>query len=60
MGAHSPADRFQGSAARTHVAPRDHRPQPEWPAVHRELRRPGVTLQVLWEDHRAAHPDGYG
>jgi transposase len=27
---------------------------------HRELRRPGVTLQLLWEEHRAAHPDGYG
>src|SRR5262249_42529583 len=26
----------------------------------RELRRPGVTLQLLWEEHRAVHPDGYG
>jgi len=23
-------------------------------------RRPGVTLQLLWEEHRGAHPDGYG
>jgi transposase len=36
------------------------RPQPDWPAVHRELRRPGVTLQLLWEEHRAAYADGYG
>jgi transposase len=36
------------------------RPQPDWRAIHRELRRPGVTLQLLWEEHRAAHPDGYG
>ncbi|WOH52613.1 IS21 family transposase [Bradyrhizobium sp. sBnM-33] len=36
------------------------RPQPDWAAVHRELRRPGVTLQLLWEEHRAAYPDGYG
>jgi transposase len=28
--------------------------------VHRELRRTGVTLQLLWEEHRAAYPDGYG
>jgi transposase len=42
------------------VAARDRRPQPDWAAVHRELRRPGVTLQLLWEEHRAAHPDGYG
>jgi transposase len=42
------------------VAARDRRPQPDWPAVHRELRRPGVTLQLLWEEYRSAHPDGYG
>ena len=36
------------------------RPQPDWAAIHRELRRPGVTLQLLWEEHRGAHPDGYG
>jgi transposase len=23
-------------------------------------RRPGVTLQLLWEEHRAVHPVGYG
>src|SRR6478735_156978 len=42
------------------VAARDRRPQPNWVAVHRELRRPGVTLQLLWEEHRAVHPNGYG
>jgi transposase len=36
------------------------RPQPDWPTIHRELRRPGVTLQLLWEEHRGTHPDGYG
>src|SRR5271169_3504896 len=38
----------------------DHRPQPDWVRVHRELRRPGVTLQLLWEEHRGAYADGYG
>ena len=34
---------------------------PDWAAVHRELRRKGVTLSLLWEEYRAAHPgDGYG
>lgn len=34
---------------------------PAWPAVHRELRRKGVTLSLVWEEYRAAHPDdGYG
>jgi hypothetical protein len=42
------------------VAAKDRRPQPNWAAVHRELRRPGVTLQLLWEEHRAVHPNGYG
>jgi hypothetical protein len=23
--------------------------QPDWPAIHRELKRPGVTLSLLWE-----------
>jgi transposase len=41
-------------------AAKDRRPQPNWAAVHRELRRPGVTLQLLWEEHRAVQPDGYG
>ena len=36
------------------------RPQVDWPTIHRELRRKGVTLQLLWEEHRAAHPNGYG
>ena len=39
---------------------KDQRSRPDWPTVHRELRRPGVTLQLLWEEYRGAHPDGYG
>ena len=42
------------------TAAKDRRPRPDWAAIHRELRRPGVTLQLLWEEHRAAHSDGYG
>ncbi|MBM4408329.1 MAG: IS21 family transposase, partial [Chloroflexi bacterium] len=42
------------------AAPRDPgRPVPDWPAVHRELRRPGVTLQLLWLEYKERHPDGY-
>ncbi len=29
------------------------RPQPDWPRLHAELRRPGVTLQLVWEGYRA-------
>src|SRR6202049_5033224 len=42
------------------VPSKDRRSQPDWAAIHRELRRPGVTLQLLWEEHRGIHPDGYG
>jgi len=35
------------------------RPLPAMAQVHRELRRPGVTLQLLWEEYRRDHRDGY-
>ena len=36
------------------------RPEPDWGDVHRELQRhKGVTLQLLWLEYRAAHPNGY-
>ena len=37
-----------------------HRPQPAWARIHAELRRPGVTLMLLWEEYRAGQPEGYG
>jgi len=37
---------------------------PDMAQVHKELRgkrrRKGVTLQLLWEEYRQAHPEGYG
>ena len=36
------------------------RPLPDWAWVHRELRRPSVTLALLWEEYRAAATDGFG
>src|ERR1700682_4826366 len=38
----------------------DQRPLPAWAGVHRELRRPDVTLALLWEEYRAGAPDGFG
>lgn len=26
----------------------------------KELKKPGVTRQILWEEYRQAHPEGYG
>ncbi|MET4104495.1 transposase [Roseovarius sp. MBR-78] len=34
--------------------------QPDWAWGHRELRRKGVTLSLLWEEYRANYPEGYG
>ena len=37
------------------------RPAPDWQRVHAEMRKKGVTLQLLWVEYREAHPgDGYG
>ncbi len=36
------------------------RPQPDFDYIHQELRRKGVTRQLLWEEYREFHPDGYG
>jgi transposase len=36
------------------------RPRPDWSEVHKQLKRKGVTLQLLWEEYRRDHPNGYG
>lgn len=37
---------------------------PDMVALHKELRgknrSKGITLQLLWEEYRSGHPDGYG
>ena len=35
------------------------RVRPDCAYVHRELKRDGVTLQLLWEEYVGVHPDGY-
>ena len=39
---------------------KDQRSQPDSVRGHRDLRRPGVTLQLLWEEYRGEHIEGYG
>jgi transposase len=36
------------------------RAEPDWAALVREMKQPGVNLTVLWEEYGAAHPGGYG
>ena len=40
----------------------EQRPVPDWAVVHRELRRPNMTLALLWEEYRggAGAQDGFG
>lgn len=46
--------------ARAGVEPgRRRRAEPDWAALAREFKRPGVNLTVLWEEYRESHPDGY-
>ena len=36
------------------------RPEPDWGQLVRELRRPAVTMMILWEEYRQVCPNGYG
>lgn len=39
--------------------PAAERPRPDFQAIHRELRKKGVTLMLLWHEYKETHPDGY-
>lgn len=32
----------------------------DFPALQKELQKKGVTLQLLWEEYKVIHPEGYG
>ena len=36
------------------------RAAPDLRGIHQELKRPGVTLHLLWEEYREVHTEGYG
>ena len=42
------------------AAGRRRRVEPDWAALARELKRPGVSMMILWEEYRQAQADGYG
>jgi transposase len=44
--------------ATTHTPSAPRCPPPDWPQVHRELRRKGVTLFLLWQEYKAVTPEG--
>src|ERR1700751_2774454 len=47
---------FAGAGTKPGMRPRA---EPDWAAVHRELRRKHVTLSILWEEYIAGEPGGY-
>ena len=36
------------------------KPHPDWSYVHNELKKKGMTRQLLWEEYKEQRPDGYG
>jgi transposase len=41
------------------VEPKRSKSEPDWNYIHKELKRKGVTLQLLWEEYKEENPDGY-
>jgi len=39
--------------------PAEERPVPLWVEIHRELKRKGVTLFLLWQEYKELYPEGY-
>ena len=39
--------------------PSGDRGTPDWNHIDKEMKRPGVTLELLWQEYRESHPDGY-
>lgn len=40
--------------------PTELRPLPDMAEIHKELRKKGVTRQLLWLEYKEQYPDGYG
>ena len=40
-------------------APVSRKPLPDFATLRNEMKKKGVTLQLLWEEYRSVHPDGY-
>ncbi len=35
------------------------RPMPDCAYIHQELKKPGVTFALLWQEYKEVNPDGY-
>ena len=49
---------FASAGTRSSSGARKH-PEPDWAELSRELKRPAVTMLILWEEYRKIWPEGY-
>ena len=52
-------DELEARLYRPAVARSSHQLAPDFGVVHQELKRPGVTLMLLWEEYAGANPLAY-
>jgi transposase len=52
-------DQLLGCSLPKTPTPDSSKPLPDWARLRQELARKGVTLQLLWQEYRREHPDGY-
>ena len=38
--------------------PAKNKPKPNWPYIHQESRKKGITLQLLWREYRDSYSEG--
>ena len=53
-------NRNQFGAISTEESLRLQKTLPDFRQIHDEMRKPGVTLTLLWAEYKAEHPTGYG
>lgn len=51
---------YRGPGSHSEQASESGRPEPDCTWIHRERGRVGVTLQLLHDEYRQQHPEGYG
>ena len=52
-------DESEARLYRPALARSSHQLAPDFGVVHQELKRPGVTLMLLWEEYASANPLAY-
>ncbi|WP_108649425.1 IS21 family transposase [Dongshaea marina] len=52
-------ERLRREFLETRITVRQTPPLPDWAVAHQELRRKGMTLQLLWEEYAERHPKNH-